>query len=88
MRNQFGQDIKVGDWVGYTSRTGSTIIRKIGTVISFSERKNWRDIEPTVVVQWKVDGTWHAIENIEGPLSRGVGLNTVFKLDPRGLPAD
>lgn len=83
MRNQFGQDIKVGDVVGHVTRSGSSLYRKVGEVVAFSERKQRSGTIPTVKVKWTHDeSSW---SNSVGKISPGVGVNTVFKLDPASL---
>lgn len=85
MLNQFGQDIQVGDWVGWASKTGSYTTRKIGRVTGFGERKDWagRKMEDTADVDWQFDGSSanpaRAI-TVKGK-SNGVGINRLFKLD-------
>lgn len=80
MRNQFGQDINVGDWVGYTSKRGSITTRKIGIVTSFGQRSTYYNPAEIIVrVNWKRDGTWRTTRDIDEN-GKGVGLNTVFKL--------
>lgn len=82
MKNQWGQDIEVGDIVGYVNKTGSFTERKIGVVEGFAERKGTIP-ETTLKVYWVFDGSY-------GPPAdhrhRGtVGLRRVFKLDPASL---
>lgn len=81
MINQFGQEINVGDWVGHVSRSGSSLHRQVGRVESFGVRKTWRGTEVVVKPRWvKSDSDWQSLG-----LSPGVGINTVFKIDPPEL---
>lgn len=89
LRNQFGQDINVGDWVGYVTRHSSTIERKIGKVVGFGERNIYYRKEPeiTVIIEYKAEGTYCRTRGAQPTKGKGtgVGLNTVFKLDAAGL---
>ena len=78
MRNQFGQEIEVGDWVGHVSRSGSSLYRKVGVVEAFGERKTYYGTQVTVKPRWvKSDHSWDSLG-----LSPGVGIDTVFKIEP------
>jgi hypothetical protein len=87
MINQFGQEIEVGDWVGYASKTGSCTDRKVGKVVRFGERKSGYHgtaAEVTAYVHWLYDGTWSELRRID-EAGKGVGIRRLFKLDPDGL---
>lgn len=84
MRNQFGQEIGVGDWVGYASKTGSVTTRKIGRVVRFGERKNWNEVLHVAYVNWLKDGTWGSVRDVKSNGS-GVAIQHLFKLDRDGL---
>ena len=83
MRNQFGQEIEIGDWVGHVTRSGSNLYRKVGRVEAFGYRKSPYHGTETVIVRprWvKSDCSWDKLG-----LSPGVGINTVFKIEPIAL---
>jgi hypothetical protein len=86
-KNQWGQEIDVGDVVGYVTKSGSNFTRKIGRVIKFGTRHVWpQDDEVTVWVHWQWiggdhDGKARAIDDT----GSGVSINRVFVLDPDSL---
>lgn len=85
MKNQWGQDIEVGDYVAYTNRTGSYTERKLGKVLGFGERRQdyLSQRETTVQVLWVWDGSYGLPEPRQ---HRGsVGLRRVIKVDPESL---
>lgn len=85
MKNQFGQDIEVGDYVGYTNKTGSFTERKVGVVTGFGSRERGYGSTPetTAHVTWVWDGSYGlAAENTH---KGTVGVRRVFKLDPASL---
>lgn len=85
MKNQWGQDIEVGDFVGYVNKTGSYTERKLGVVEGFGERRNdyGSNPETTLHVYWVWDGSYGLAE--DHPHKGTVGLKRVFKLDPASL---
>lgn len=85
MKNQWGQDIEVGDFVAYTNRTGSYMERKLGRVEGFSTRRAdyGSNGETTVQVQWVWDGSYGLAE--ERRHRGSVGLRRVVKVDPASL---
>jgi hypothetical protein len=85
MKNQWGQEVEVGDYVAYTNRTGSYTERKLGRVLGFGTRRQdyGSNGETTVQVLWVWDGSYGLAEP---RLHRGsVGLRRVVKVDPESL---
>lgn len=84
MKNQWGQEIEIGDIVAYVNKTGSYTDRKLGRVVAFGTRNgDYHDYETTVQVQWVWDGSYGLPEERR---HRGtVGLRRVVKVDPASL---
>lgn len=84
MKNQWGQEIDVGDVVAYVNKTGSYTERKIGKVTGFGSRDVYgTHPEVTLHVLWLYDGSYGLAE--EHRHKGTVGLRRVFKLDPASL---
>jgi hypothetical protein len=85
VKNQFGQEIEIGDFVGYVNRTGSYTERKVGVITGFGSReRGYGSVsETTAHVTWVWDGSYGlAAENKH---KGTVGVRRVFKLDPASL---
>lgn len=84
MNNQWGQNIEVGDIVGYVNKTGSYTERKIGTVTGFGTRdRGYGVTETTLHVTWAWEASYGPPE--ERVIKGTVGLRRVFRLDPGSL---
>jgi hypothetical protein len=81
LKNQFGQSIHVGDWVGYVSKTGSHTTRKVGIVYELSSKRAGypsKDM-PAVRIEWQLDGSYGEPKKCDDRPSL-VDVNNVFRI--------
>jgi hypothetical protein len=82
LKNQFGQSIHVGDWVGYVSKTGSHTTRKVGIVYELAEKKVSSypvKTTPAVRIEWQLDGSYGEPKKCDDRPSL-VDVNNVFRI--------
>lgn len=91
IRNRFGQELGVGDWVGWGRRDGNTSSFSVGTIVALipyaSRRYDFELKEFLPVTAYKVKCRWslHTGYTSRAPYTSTTRADDVFLLDPATL---